>query len=67
MRKSKILKKGMSSVAKTIGDATAGNFYRPDLKRAAIAKAYTLKQAAKRKSAGVSKGKGPRAKGAWKK
>lgn len=65
MRKTKTLSKGMTSTAKTITALTADNFYRPDLKRAALAKASKLNQAAKRKSAGVTKGKDKRKKWTW--
>jgi hypothetical protein len=44
------LTKTMVSVAKTLSNVAAGKFYRADLKRAALAKATTLKGAAKRKA-----------------
>jgi hypothetical protein len=56
------LTKTMVSVAKTLSNVAAGKFYRADLKRAALAKATTLKGAAKRKAAGITKGKAPRKK-----
>jgi hypothetical protein len=65
LKRSTTLSKTMTSVAKTLSAVTADSYYRPDLKRAALAKASALKGAAKRKAAGVTKGKSGRKKWEW--
>jgi predicted chitinase len=64
-KRTTVLAKNMTSVAKTLSAVTADNFYRADLKHAAIAKACALKSSVKRKAAG-NKAKPPRKKWEWK-
>ncbi|KAJ1626115.1 ribosomal L28e/Mak16 [Pavlovales sp. CCMP2436] len=65
MKRTTVLSKNMTAVAKTLTAVTADTFYRADLKRAAIAKACALKMSVKRKASG-SKAKPPRKKWEWK-